>query len=73
MVFLHGVTHKMSPQTRFSHSIVLMFIVMVLFLSFITGKYVGSRPIRLRKSTWKDRSFLEVRKKEKEKKKLGLK
>ena len=40
---------------------------------FLIGKYVGSRPIRLKKSTWKDRGFLEVKKREKEKKKLGLK
>ena len=38
----------------------------------LSGKYVGSRPIRLTKSTWKDRNFLEVKKKEREKKKLGL-
>ncbi len=38
----------------------------------VSGKYVGSRPIRLRKSTWKDRAFLEVKKKDKERKKMGL-
>ena len=37
-----------------------------------TGKYVGSRPIKLRKSMWKDRNMEVVRKKQKEKKKLGL-
>uniref|UniRef100_A0A5S6QNI2 RNA-binding protein 42 n=1 Tax=Trichuris muris TaxID=70415 RepID=A0A5S6QNI2_TRIMR len=37
------------------------------------GKYVGNRPIKLRKSTWKDRSLDVVRKKAKEKQKLGLK
>lgn len=37
-----------------------------------TGKYVGSRPIKLRKSMWKDRNLDVVRKKQKEKKKLGL-
>lgn len=36
------------------------------------GKYVGSRPIKLRKSMWKDRNLDVVRKKQKEKKKLGL-
>ena len=36
------------------------------------GKYVGNRPIKLRKSTWKDRSIEIVRKKDKEKKRLGL-
>ncbi|XP_034552963.1 RNA-binding protein 42 [Notolabrus celidotus] len=38
----------------------------------MNGKYVGSRPIKLRKSTWKDRNMEVVRKKHKEKKKLGL-
>ncbi|XP_056618704.1 RNA-binding protein 42 [Triplophysa dalaica] len=38
----------------------------------INGKYVGSRPIKLRKSSWKDRNLEVVRKKQKEKKKLGL-
>lgn len=37
-----------------------------------SGKYVGSRPIKLRKSMWKDRNMDVVRKKQKEKKKLGL-
>ena len=35
------------------------------------GKYVGSRPIKLRKSVWKDRNIGVVRKKQKEKRKLG--
>ncbi|KAM3613632.1 uncharacterized protein V6R79_002796 [Siganus canaliculatus] len=39
----------------------------------MNGKYVGSRPIKLRKSMWKDRNMEVVRKKHKEKKKLGLK
>ncbi|XP_075897150.1 RNA-binding protein 42 [Nelusetta ayraudi] len=38
----------------------------------MNGKYVGSRPIKLRKSTWKDRNMEVVRKKLREKKKLGL-
>lgn len=33
-------------------------------------KYIGSRPVKLRKSDWKDRNLQEVKKKEKEKKKL---
>lgn len=41
-------------------------------LSSCPGKYVGSRPIKLRKSTWKDRNIEVVRKKQREKKKLGL-
>lgn len=36
------------------------------------GKYVGNRPIKLRKSTWKDRNVDVVRKKNKQKQKLGL-
>lgn len=36
------------------------------------GKYVGNRPIKLRKSSWKDRNFDVAKKKEKVKKKLGL-
>lgn len=36
------------------------------------GKYVGNRPIKLRKSNWKDRNADIVKKKTKEKKKLGL-
>lgn len=38
----------------------------------INGKYVGSRPIKLRKSTWRDRNLDVVRKKTKEKERLGL-
>jgi hypothetical protein len=34
------------------------------------GKYVGSRPIKLRKSTWKQRGIDERRKKDAEKKAL---
>ncbi|PAV80205.1 hypothetical protein WR25_20083 [Diploscapter pachys] len=36
------------------------------------GKYVGNRPIKLRKSNWKDRNFEVIKKKQKDKKKLGL-
>ncbi|KAM4643693.1 RNA-binding protein 42 isoform 2-T2 [Amazona ochrocephala] len=38
----------------------------------MNGKYVGSRPIKLRKSMWKDRNLEVVRRKQREKKKLGL-
>lgn len=38
----------------------------------LIGKYVGNRPIKLRKSNWKDRSVEVVKKKEKEKKRLGF-
>lgn len=36
------------------------------------GKYVGNRPIKLRKSQWKDRQIEVVKKKIKQKTKLGL-
>ncbi|EYC42261.1 hypothetical protein Y032_0537g3108, partial [Ancylostoma ceylanicum] len=36
------------------------------------GKYVGNRPIKLRKSNWKDRNLEVVKKKQKQKAKLGL-
>lgn len=45
---------------------------MSLTIFLCSGKYVGSRPIKLRKSMWKDRNMDVVRKKQKEKKKLGL-
>lgn len=38
----------------------------------MNGKYVGNRPIKLRKSVWKERNIDVVRRKEKEKKRLGL-
>ena len=42
----------------------------------MSGKYIGSRPVKLKKSDWKERDLKEVRKKEKAKKKflgkLGL-
>jgi len=37
----------------------------------MNGKYVGNRPIKLRKSSWKDRQLEVVKKKTKEKRKLG--
>ncbi|VDM52546.1 unnamed protein product [Angiostrongylus costaricensis] len=36
------------------------------------GKYVGNRPIKLRKSNWKERNLDVVKKKQKQKAKLGL-
>ncbi|CAF0911009.1 unnamed protein product [Brachionus calyciflorus] len=38
----------------------------------MNGKYVGNRPIKLRKSTWKDRNIEIVKKKEQEKQKMGF-
>ena len=35
----------------------------------LVGKYIGSRPVRLKKSLWKERSFVEVKKREKEERK----
>lgn len=39
----------------------------------MNGRYVGSRPIKLRKSQWKDRNLDVIAKKTKEKQLLGLK
>jgi RNA recognition motif-containing protein len=39
----------------------------------MNGKYVGNRPIKLRKSNWKDRNLETVKKKEQEKVKMGFK
>ena len=39
----------------------------------MNGKYVGNRPIKLKKSTWKDRNIDVVKKKEHEKAKMGFK
>ncbi|RNA00109.1 RNA-binding 42 [Brachionus plicatilis] len=39
----------------------------------MNGKYVGNRPIKLRKSTWKERNIEIVKKKEREKQRMGLK
>ncbi|EUB55796.1 RNA-binding protein 42 [Echinococcus granulosus] len=38
----------------------------------MNGKYVGNRPIKLKKSDWRNRQLETYRKKEKEKKRLGL-
>jgi hypothetical protein len=40
---------------------------------FQNGKYVGSRPIKLRKSNWKDRNIDVARQKQKLKQQLGFK
>ena len=39
----------------------------------LNGKYVGSRPIKLRKSNWKDRNIEVVRTKQKIKQQMGYK
>ena len=39
----------------------------------LNGKYVGSRPIKLSKSSWKDRNVDQVKAKQKEKKQMGYK
>lgn len=50
----------------------------ILFQDFVRacremdGKYVGNRPIKLRKSNWKERNMDIVKKKRKQKQKLGL-
>ena len=39
----------------------------------MNGKYVGSRPIKMRKSNWKDRNIEVVRQKQKTKQQMGYK
>lgn len=39
----------------------------------MNGKYVGNRPIKLKKSNWRDRNVESVKKKTREKKRLGYK
>jgi len=39
----------------------------------VDGKYVGSRPIKLRKSNWKDRNVEQVKTKQNHKNKMGFK
>jgi hypothetical protein len=48
------------------------FINLVYRCLFFIGKYVGNRPIKLRKSTWQERNIDIVRKKTKDKIKMGL-
>jgi hypothetical protein len=44
-----------------------------MLFSYNEGKYVGNRPIKLKKSNWRDRNMDIVKKKEQEKVKMGLK
>jgi len=53
-------------------SLVFLLSFTVLFISCCVGKYIGNRPMKLRKSVWKERCFEVVKKKEKEKKRLGF-
>ena len=39
----------------------------------MNGRYIGNRPVKLRKSMWRDRCFDVAKKKDKEKKRLGFK
>ena len=61
--FFSGASRKKSNLVCASYYIVNV---------YFSGKYVGNRPIKLRKSTWKDRNADVVRKKEREKKRLGF-
>ncbi|ESO07169.1 hypothetical protein HELRODRAFT_76581 [Helobdella robusta] len=38
----------------------------------LNGKYVGNRPIKLKKSCWQDRQYENMKKREREKKRLGF-
>ncbi len=49
------------------------FLCIQIYCFLFLGRYIGNRPVKLRKSTWKDRQLLVVKKKEKEKKRLGFK
>ena len=51
--------------------IFLKYVKFIVFV-FLLGKYVGNRPIKLRKSTWRERNIEVVRKKMKDKIKMGL-
>jgi hypothetical protein len=42
-------------------------------LALLAGRYVGSRPIKLSKSNWKDRNVDVVKEKQSLKKKMGYK
>ena len=47
--------------------------VFLLNKSAFLGRYVGSRPIKLSKSNWKDRNIDVVKEKQQLKKKMGYK
>lgn len=63
----HALSTHPAPPSHFIHTTALR---------EMNLKYIGSRPVKLRKSDWKDRNLKEVKKKEKEKQKfltkLGL-
>ena len=44
----------------------------ILKFSITKGQYIGVKPIKLSKSNWKQRNLSVVKKKSKEKQKLGL-
>lgn len=48
--------------THYNYSIAAF---MILFYILMSGKYVGNRPIKLRKSKWQDRTDLEALEKHK--------
>ena len=53
----------------------MYYVALACFIStclIVSGKYVGNRPIKLRKSSWRDRQFDVARKRDKERKKMGL-
>jgi len=53
------------------YSMLIFYQNSIFLLSFL-GKYVGNRPIKLRKSTWQERNIDVVKKKMDEKRKMGL-
>jgi len=52
--------------------LIVSYILLRTFKLFV-GKYVGNRPVKLRKSQWRDRQIDNVKKKDREKKRLGFK
>lgn len=61
-----SITEKKEMKILFVIKILLL-LTNIEYFCYVTGRYVGSRPIKLRKSSWKNRNLDIVRKKDKEK------
>lgn len=70
--FFHSCSFSTSFFMFFQSDLKFCYIPIIVLFLCPTGKYVGSRPIKLRKSTWKERNVEVVKKKQKERSKLGL-
>jgi len=53
---------KKERQKSYSFSFIYIYLYNNTIIIIIIGKYIGNRPVKLRKSTWKDRN-IDVRKK----------